>query len=120
MFLENPQQYVGKKYNSTTIIEYIGKYRDNTYAYVCKCDCGKEFRIRLREKDKVRPCCASCQSKIANLHLKPKIYEYCGEKIFLKDLAKKLNIKYGTLSSRIYVLKWNKDRWGEPIKRGNK
>ena len=61
----NPQEYVGTKHNSTTILEYIGFYRsDKTYLFRCKCDCGKEFRIKLHKDRKPRPCCASCQSKI--------------------------------------------------------
>ena len=120
MYLENPKEYENKKYGNTTILKYLGKYRDNTYYYKCLCDCGNEFYIRMREKDKVRKCCTYCLSKTLNRGKKPAVYEYNGEKIYLKDLAKKLNISFGTLCSRIYINKWNKERWAEPVNRRNK
>ncbi len=118
MKLDNPQQYVGKKYSKTTIVKYIGRYySDHSYKYECICDCGKEFTIRLRKKDKVRTCCSSCLAKLNRPSEIPARFDYYGEKIYLKDLAEKLNINYHTLRYRIYTLKWNKDKWKEPVKR---
>jgi hypothetical protein len=117
MKLENPQEYIGKKYGNTTILKYIGKYRDNTYKFYCKCDCGREFPIKLREKDKVRHCCEVCTAKDIGLKCRTNFFYYYGEIIYIKDLSKKLNIKYETLYSRIFIYKWNMDRWAEPVKR---
>ena len=117
MYLENPKEYENKKYGNTTILKYLGKYSDNTYYYKCLCDCGKEFYIKMREKDKVRKCCLYCHmySNRNKKHIKH--YDYHGEKLTLKDLANKLNINRNTLASRIYTCKFNSDRWDEPVKR---
>jgi uncharacterized protein YjcR len=71
----------------------------------------------MRKKDKVRHCCASCLSRQHKLPRKPAVLDYYGEKIYLKDLAKKLNINFSTLSSRIYTYKWDMSRWAKPVKR---
>ena len=117
MKIENPQQYVGKIYGNTTIIEYIGRYRDNTYSFKCKCNCGNEFYIRMRKKDKVRFNCFNCEMYVMRSKNKVKLYNYNGENLTLKELSKKLNINRSTLLSRIYTYKWNSDRWAEPVKR---
>jgi hypothetical protein len=120
MKLDNPQQYVGKKYGNTTILKYIGKYRDNTYKYDCICDCGNKFSIRMREQDKVRSACNKCTEKLIAKKNTKVFFNYYGEKLCLTDLAKKLNIDRANLSNRVYIYKWDMSRWVEPVKRRNK
>ena len=117
MKIDNPQEYVGKRYGNTIIIEYIGKYRNNTYAYNCKCDCGREFLIKMREKDKVRHCCENCNAKEIGLKRRKCFVNYYGSIIHIKDLAEKLNVSYQALYARIFICKLDISRWAEPVKR---
>lgn len=114
MKIENPQQYIGKKYGNITILKYYGKYRDGSCLFYCKCNCGKEFKSKMIKQDQFRTTCYACNIR-KNIDFP--IIDYYGQKYSIKDLAKKLNINYHTLCSRIYNLKWNIDRWAEPVKR---
>lgn len=108
MYLEHPQEYIGKRYGSIVILEYFGKYGNNTYKFYCECDCGRRFFIKLNNNQKVRKSCNSCLTKKNTLNRKCKLYNYNGEELTLKELAKKLDLKYSTLYYRLFRSKYNK------------
>ena len=117
MKIENPQQYVGKRYGSLTVLKYNGKYIDGRVQFTYKCDCGKEFVAVMRKPDKLRHCCINCEMNIKRTKVQIKLYDYNGEKLKLSELAKKLGLKYKTLYARIYRYKYDVSRWAEPVKK---
>ena len=109
----NPQEMVGKKFGSVTVLKYIGKLHPQIYMFSCRCDCGREYSYQCYSfhNPLIAPQCETCRVD------KLKKIEYKGEKYLLKDLAEKLNIKLGALKSRIYRCHWREDRWAEPKQR---
>ena len=110
----NPQEMVGKKFGAVKVLKYMGKLQPQIYMLKCKCDCGEEYFYKYYTYHGINPKCSQCRLKE-----RMKI-EYKGKKMFLKDIAKELNINISTLKNRIYKCNWNQDRWREPIKRRNK
>lgn len=108
MKIDNPQQYVGRKYGHTTIIKYIGKYRNGYCLFGCKCDCGREFRAKMREKNIIRTTCYICNTSTIFI-------DYYDKKYTMTYLAKKLDLCLETLKYRIK--NWDMSRWAEPVKR---
>lgn len=106
----NPQEMVGKKFGAVKVLKYIGKLQPQIYMFKCKCDCGEEYFYKYYTYHCISQKCKKCRLKDRIKH------EYKGKEMFLKDIAKELNISLNTLKYRIYTLHWSEDRWGEPVK----
>ena len=62
------KDYVGKRFNQLTVIEYAGK-RDGMHRWKCRCDCGNETIVgqTLLQSGKTKSCGCLTKKKTPNL-----------------------------------------------------
>lgn len=67
-FANKYYSYIGQKFNSLTITDFLGKPKGKHYCFRCKCDCGNETIVRVgRVLNGVTKTCG-CQGKGYNYH----------------------------------------------------
>ena len=53
--------HAGKKYNSWTVLQFVGLNKSGGAIWLCKCDCGTEREVEIKHiMDSSSKCCGPC------------------------------------------------------------